>query len=137
MNGRLIEHVSATEELASFLGRKDFRVMWNPKTAKYETQQHISGGWDSIPLVLDGVLTHLIYPCWFWSTILTTPEWNAGIKYEVHWGLVVPGKEIVATMRRRAAERKRDDDRQIADASRETAKGMWQATPHKTLYSTA
>lgn len=134
---RLMKYESATQELCEFLGRDDFRVMWNPRTAEYEVQQHISEGWDEIPLILDGNLAHLFYPCFFWSTILTTDEWHAGIKYEVHWGLTVSAEDILAELKRKKAERKRDNERQVDDASYETAKGMWQATPHKTIYSTA
>ena len=133
----LYEYESATQELQEYLGRKDFRVMWDAKTRKYEVQQRISEGWDEIPLVLNGSLTHLFYPCFFWSTILIAKTWHAGIKREVHWGLVVPAKEILDTMRRREQEIERDDARRTSDMAHETAKWMWQATPHKRLYSTA
>ncbi len=134
---RLMEYESATEELCSFLGRKDFRVMWDPRSRRYEVQQYISGGWDEIRSVMNGTLTHLFYPCFFWSTILTTDEWHAGIKYEVHWGLTVPAETILGRLEKGEDEVERDDKRQIADASHEVARWSWQATPHKTIYSTA
>jgi len=133
---RLLEYESATKELCEFLDRDDFRVMWNPKTQKYEVQQYIPGGWDEIPLMTDEGLVHLFYPCYFWSTILITPVWHAGIKKDIHWGLVVSAKEIVRRIEEREEEIRRDEDRRIEDASYETAKWMVQATDHRKIYST-
>lgn len=124
MRFKLLEYESATQELRDFLGRDDFRVMWNPKISAYEVQQYIFGGWDGTP--------H-----YFWSTILKCSRWGPDVAREVHWGLTVPANVILDTIEGREAEIERDDERQTADAANETAKWMWQATPHKRIYSTA
>lgn len=121
---RLMEYESATRDLRDFLGRDDFRVVWNSKTREYEVQQYILGGWDGRPYYL-------------WSTVLTVQRWGPDAMREVHWGLTVPAEVILAEMKRIEDERTRDDARQTADAAYETAKWMWQATPHKKIYSTA
>jgi hypothetical protein len=136
MQGRLVLYDSATEEICEALERDDFRVMWNPRTSQYEVQQYISEGWDSIQDVIGGRLTHLIYPCFFWSTVLTVKRWGPDVIREVHWGLTVPAETILAELHKKKAEKKRDNERTIDDGTREMAKWAWQGTPHKTIYST-
>ncbi len=120
---RLMEYASATEELCRLLERNDFRVTWNPETTLYEVQQYIFGGWDGTP--------H-----YFWSTVMTASRWGPDMAREVHWGLTVPAETILSEIEKGEQERQRDDERRTADAAYETAKWMWQMTPHKKIYST-
>ncbi len=116
----LSEYESATADLCEFLGRKDFRVMFDHKTSQYEVQQLIPGGGGQF----------------YWSTVLTTPVWHAGIKKEVHWGLTVSAEVITEEITKAETANEKDQDRKDDDADREFNFWRWQATPHRRIYST-